>query len=115
MLVRAGAKKMIFQSWEREGIALATARQWQPKLKSRAQVNRKRTIPGSKRGKVTPRKCDPLDFAMSPERLAIMEKTADFSKIFGAVFQPEYTFHPNRGRRTNESKINAERINLDLI
>lgn len=98
---------------EREGIAIAIARQWKPKLKSRAQVSRKKTILGvsKRRGKITLRKIDPLDFATSPERLALAELTADFSKVFGPVFQiPDMPM-----RRRYNGPIKLPDLDLDSI
>lgn len=104
---------------EREGIAIATARQWLPTIKSRAQVRRRRsTASHKKRGRVRYRRHEsenPLDFALSPERLFLAEQRADFRKIFGPLLEPVEIFRPRRGRLTNAERANLRKIDLGDI
>lgn len=106
-------------SGEREGEAMAIARQWLPKIKSKAQVKRKKFKIGihvKTDRKVKLQALNPLDFAMSIERLAIAEATADFSKVFGPILAPvESNYRPRRGRRSNADRESCPIIDLDSI
>lgn len=108
-----------FDKPEREGVAMAIARQWSPSIKSKAQAKRKKNSTNyAKRGKIRysrHRHENPLDFAMSPERLAIAEATADLTKIFGPILEPVETYRPRRGRRTNAEIKAVQNLNLDDI
>jgi hypothetical protein len=103
---------------EREGVAIAAARQWQPKIKTRAQVKRKKMrLIYKKRGRVVMRRHvheNPLDFALSPESKALAEHNDMLAKLFGPLLQPIVMVQRRRGRLSNADKVirllNSEQI-----
>lgn len=101
---------------EREGIAMAIARQWLPTIKSRAQVKRKRKSLAQiraeldyagkfgRRGKVRYRRHtreNPLDFATTEvsRQLAEASMVDNLRKLFGPILEPTVRFVSRRGRR----------------
>ena len=114
-------KKLIFNTPEREGIALARALEWRPTIKSRAQVNRKRYQPGMAKRGVRARMRwheheDSFDYRLSPASIELAGYAPALEQFLGYALPPSTIgeFKPRRGRRTRAEVDYSQKIDLDL-